>query len=490
VTDSNPPFLHGDRSGNNGLKGGNGSAGEPCHQAKIHSSPDFSPSSKTININELVPGSKLDANIFSQQGLLLLKAGSEITDRFIRRLRNQGLKTVKVLKPEGPEPGPIHMDLSKDDGEGESVHAHQAAASQDESIIAGRSVPVNNQPLHLDDCQMVQLETCESLRLDDVISESGFPELGRRGMRLGRTAKLNVRQLRELIHRFNLEMYDKSMGRYEFAIEQVLQGKHNVVEMLSELLNQLKRLVMADPGLPLLVMKFKSSNENEYLYSHGLNVAMLSMAIIYQLGMSGDEMVASGMSSLFQDVGMMKVPLAIRTTLRRLTSDEVLEIQRHPIYVLDFMEKSHMLNDVIRLICYQHHERYDRSGYPRRRHGMFIHPFARIIAVADTYTALTCHRPYRKVLSPYEAVLVLLNEVKQGRLDRMAVRAFLDCVSLFPVGSYVQLSDGSKAMVIRSNDTQHTRPVVVPLNSDGSETDVMLDLSKTDSCKVVSAAAA
>jgi len=241
-----------------------------------------------------------------------------------------------------------------------------------------------------------------------------------------------------------------------------------------------------DPSLALLVLELKNS-EGEYLYNHGLNVALLSMTVASQLGFAEGAVTSAGLGALFQDLGMLKVPDKIRLAPRQLTDMEKVEIQCHPIYTMDVMEKVRSLDDITRLICYQSHERCDRSGYPRKRHGMFIHPLSRLIAVADTYAAVTCARPHRTGTIPYEAMVILLHEVKLGRLDRGAVRAFLDCLSLFPVGSYVKLTSGQVARVVRGNGSLHTRPIVIPLNADGSETDTLLDLAKVDSVKVIAA---
>ena len=122
-----------------------------------------------------------------------------------------------------------------------------------------------------------------------------------------------------------------------------------------------------------------------------------------------------------------------------------------------------------------------------RRYEMFIHPLARIVSVVDTYTAVTCARPHRWGSPPYTAMTLLLKEASTGRLDRQAVRAFLDCMPLFPVGSHVMLSDGCVDRVTRGNGPLHTRPMVVPVNSDGTESEELLDLSVADSNRVTAA---
>lgn len=139
------------------------------------------------------------------------------------------------------------------------------------------------------------------------------------------------------------------------------------------------------------------------------------------------------------------------------------------------------------MIAYQSHERPDRSGYPKGRHRMLIHPFARIVGAADAYVALSSQRPHRDGRIPYQAMTTLLEEANRDRHDRDAVRTILDCLSLFPLGSYVNLSNGSRARVLRANPGLHTRPVVLQLNADGTDSDVEIDLSLEDDLSVAKA---
>ena len=109
---------------------------------------------------------------------------------------------------------------------------------------------------------------------------------------------------------------------------------------------------------------------------------------------------------------------------------------------------------------------------------------ARIVAAADTYAAVIGERPHRDAGLPYRGMATLLREVTSGKLDNSVVRAFLDTMSLFPVGSYVRLSDGTLARVLRPNGGEHKKPIVVPLDEKGRESDVELDLSADDSLHI------
>lgn len=111
-------------------------------------------------------------------------------------------------------------------------------------------------------------------------------------------------------------------------------------------------------------------------------------------------------------------------------------------------------------IAYQMHERVNGSGYPRGRSGPQIHFLSKVAAVADVYSALVAPRQHRPAMLPYCAVEHVMAQSKQGALDPAAVRALLRSVSLYPIGSYVLLSDGRVGKTIRAHPEEFDRPVV------------------------------
>ena len=143
-----------------------------------------------------------------------------------------------------------------------------------------------------------------------------------------------------------------------------------------------------------------------------------------------------------------------------------------------------------RMVAYQMHERCNGSGYPRGRTGGHIHDLAKISAVADVFIALASPRPHRHGMRPYHAMVKLLHDVREGLFDGTVVRALLQTVSLFPLGSYVALSDGRTGKVIRSNGEQYTRPVVEFTSHNNPNMEPLLvDLSQETDLQVVGAVA-
>jgi hypothetical protein len=169
---------------------------------------------------------------------------------------------------------------------------------------------------------------------------------------------------------------------------------------------------------------------------------------------------AKAMCGLLHDWGMTYVPEQLRHAKRVLTRIEFLEIQKHPIYTANMLQRIWGLPPQVAMICYQVHECPSGTGYPRRRKGNSIHPCAAILKVADAYIALTSPRPTRPPLSPAAAIECLVHMAARKVVDNATARALLKVLSQFPIGSLVQLSDGSKAQVLRRNGDNYHMPIV------------------------------
>jgi len=226
---------------------------------------------------------------------------------------------------------------------------------------------------------------------------------------------------------------------------------------------------------------------DEYLFEHCVSTALLSMSIGAQLGLSMDQIQVLGLSAMLHDIGMLKVPAEIRLAPRQLTDNEMAMVRAHPLHALRILEQVRGLPPEAVLIATQVHEGPDHRGYPHLPASVAHHPHAAIVAVADAFSAMMERRPYRNPLPPHTAVRELLNQGAEGRFDRRVLRAFLDAVSAFPVGSLVELKKGIVGRVIRSNPGEHTRPVIEVIGADGEPTEWTIDLAKDPNVKIVRA---
>jgi HD-GYP domain-containing protein (c-di-GMP phosphodiesterase class II) len=157
---------------------------------------------------------------------------------------------------------------------------------------------------------------------------------------------------------------------------------------------------------------------------------------------------------------MLLVPDSIRFKQEQLTDDERYEIQKHPILGLHLLEKIKKLPWSVPYVAYHAHERENGKGYPKQRNGHLIHGFAKVVQIADMYEAMSSPRPYRQAMLPFRAMAHLIFLSRTGEVSPDLLKAFLKYVSLFPVGSLVELSDHAIGKVIQANNTSYSKPVI------------------------------
>lgn len=390
-----------------------------------------------VEVSSLRIGESLSDDIVDRHGVLLLAAGSVISERFLERLRARGI---------------------------ERVTRRNVDARHDPRVVTGAR----------------HFETEMSRRIDGLIEqgESIF-KAGRRR----KLPKLSLAALRAEARARRKEIR-AAVGQVKDMADDILKGRMLSGDALGDTVAGLINVVGKDASLALMLLELKSQAP-DYIWQHGVNVALVAMRVAMHLGYDDDALLQLGIGSVFQDVGMLRVPADIWQAPRKLTDFERMELERHPIHTIDLMEKLEDISTTAMVIAYQAHERMDGTGYPRQRGGMFIHPLARVVNAADTFVAITSDRPHRPAATPYHGMETLLHETRDGRLDADVVRAFLDCMSLFPIGSYVRLSNGMAARVIRANGSEHTRPIVLMLDENGNETDKELDLMQRKRTTIV-----
>lgn len=412
----------------------------PASESHISAAPG-APGGSTggVSIDELQIGHRLPQALYTQDGVLLAAAGVQITDRFIGRLRSHGVLEVHTPQNAAPETP------------GSSAPSSQSRLTTElDSLV----VAVTGK----------ELDPARTVRHGDHLKPSELREEAEHGR----------------------EIYERSLDNVSQVSEDVMRGNPLAEKGARDVVGSFLDMVRTDACLLPLVVQLRQT-PGEYLYQHATNVALVSITAAAQLGLALEQILEIGVGALLQDIGMLKVPEHLRFAPRKLTSEEREEVERHPIHTLEMLERVPGLSKTVLMIAYQMHERCDRSGYPFGRHRLLIHPFARLVQAADAYVAMTSHRPHREAWSPYDAMVALLREGHATRFDRQAVRALLDSMSLFPVGSLVRLSDGQYAKVLRANPGQHTRPLLVPLNPDGSETDEELDLEQAQDIHIIQA---
>jgi len=196
---------------------------------------------------------------------------------------------------------------------------------------------------------------------------------------------------------------------------------------------------------------------DEYTYHHSLSVAVLSIAIGQSMGLGRNELKVLARGAMMHDIGKTSVPVELIQKPSRLNEKEFEIVKGHSAHGYQYLFDHNIGDKTMRQGVLSHHERYDGNGYPLNLAGGTIPVIGRIIAVADVYDALTSNRPYRVPMQTAEAIEYVMGSVG-SQFDYDVVKAFLQKIELYPVGTYVELSDQRVAVVM--NNVNPLRPVV------------------------------
>lgn len=248
-----------------------------------------------------------------------------------------------------------------------------------------------------------------------------------------------------------------------------------VMEMLSQALNDAKLGKIIDHEQTKAVVKrlieeaiytqntllrlLKLKRYDDYTFTHSINVCMLSVVTGYQMGMGREELEEIALGAILHDVGKIFIQKSILNKQGELSSTEFEEVKRHPIYSYRIFCADERIGEIPRLIAYQHHERYDATGYPQKLSGLQISKYAMLTAIADVYDALTTDRTYRRKYLPYEAMKLLLSLSPMHFCPKIT-KSFLETMSIYPPGSIVRLNTGEVGIVIRANKDAVIKPVL------------------------------
>lgn len=195
------------------------------------------------------------------------------------------------------------------------------------------------------------------------------------------------------------------------------------------------------------------------LVVHSVNVTFYSILIGIDLKFPDAKLKDLALSTMLIDAGMLKMPTYITYKQSNLTEQEFNLIRTHPIHGYKMLKQLGKVKDRIAIVSLQHHEQYDGKGYPKGFKGEDIDEFARIASVADSYEAQISNRSYRKKRDAYHAMRNLLSD-GTSRFDPNIMKAFLSRLSVYPVGSIVELNDKSIGLVVGSVPEKPLRPII------------------------------
>jgi len=288
------------------------------------------------------------------------------------------------------------------------------------------------------------------------------------------------------------DLREKARNTYFHALTSVkdvvqrisFQG-HAGVRKAKRMVQNMVDCLAQDESLFLCLSTIKDFDD--YTYSHSVNVAVLSLCLGNRIGFSRTSLEHLGICGLFHDLGKVEVPYEILNKPGKLTQDEWQQMQNHPmasVRQILRLHASHDLKSKIVLAPFEHHIKYDLSGYPHVLFKNKVSLFGRILQLADVYDAITSPRAYRvSCLSPDQAIGFMMKGAGKD-FDPVLLKVFAIMMGTYPVGSLLEMDTGEMGIVSdypMESGGHLPRVLLLQKESDGSyKRGEMIDLSEKD----------
>jgi HD-GYP domain-containing protein (c-di-GMP phosphodiesterase class II) len=427
-----------------------------------------------INIDTLIPGQIAEGDYYSTQGELLVSRGVRLTSKILDALKRRNIYELQI----------INNYLEFTSSRARSTHAKKN--SVEDTTLRAFSF--------FSDIEEGETGLKQLLHTHSVAELDKAFKFGRVNDRpIGAALRLRMKQMylsnRTEIYKHEVSSaYSNALNEVKYIFNGLADAKKFDMVKIRSVIETFMETFVSDKNVLLAISNVKPDQEN-HLFHHALNVSLLSLTIAAHSGFSEEQVVHIGIGALLHDVGMLLIPREIRQKRGRLTEQEWIEIQKHPLLGVRLLDKLLNLPDTVKFIAYQMHERINGKGYPKQQSAPFIHNYAKIAQVADVFEAVSSPRVYREAYEPYRGMEMLVKMTHSGLLNEEYVRAFLSATSLFPVGSLVELNDSRIAKVIAANPRRYDKPILsILVNTEGKMLNAQLiyqiDLTKEPSVKI------
>lgn len=254
--------------------------------------------------------------------------------------------------------------------------------------------------------------------------------------------------------------YDKCKEAVNKVLNDVVNGKYSEVE-INNITNNIFKMYNDNTNSIILLKMLQKLKNNDVIFSHSLNVGIISMIIAKWCKKTEKEIKLILQCGLFHDIGKLLIPDKLLNKNNKLTTNEFAEVKSHTIEGYKLL-KNINLNPEIANTALLHHERIDGSGYPLQLKDYQIDKISnisKIIAIADAFDAMTSKRDYREAFCPFNVFNKF--EIEGVKIyDTYYVITFLKNIINMYINEEVLLSNGCVGKIIMINQSSLSRPII------------------------------
>lgn len=259
--------------------------------------------------------------------------------------------------------------------------------------------------------------------------------------------------------------YSHAMTSIREVAEKMTSGQRAGVHKAKRMIQNMVDLMIEDDSVLLGMSTIR--DYDDYTYTHSVNVAILSMCMGKRIGLSRLSLERLGISGLFHDLGKVEISHDLIAKPDRLTEDEYDQIKEHSINSVRQIVRLNAPRELkakILLPPFEHHLKYDLSGYPQTDRKKPLSLFGRILTITDIFDAMTSPRIYRPVALSPDRVLTMMLEGAGKDFDPILLKVFVNMLGVFPVGTLLMLDTGEMCLVLETPEgAEAGRPQVVIL---------------------------
>ncbi|MDD8059692.1 MULTISPECIES: HD-GYP domain-containing protein [Shewanella] len=273
-----------------------------------------------------------------------------------------------------------------------------------------------------------------------------------------KSAKINEQQKLKRDLKKTEQQFDRSVSMMRSMVSKVSSRPLNAVSEAKDLISNLTNMLLNSDNLALHLMS--DAKNEEHIYHHSLNVAMLCMLMAKELGWSREEVETIGIGALFHDIGKLKVPSTILNKRVPLSAPEENFIKQHPLMSINFLKLADSFPEAAKPLIANHHEFLDGSGFPQGLKADKLDKMSQLIAVVNEYDIL-CNGTNQVKAKPPSVALGMLYKNYNNKLNNEYVSKLIKMLGIYPPGSIIELSSGQFAMVMSVNLQQLLYPNVI-----------------------------
>ena len=271
-------------------------------------------------------------------------------------------------------------------------------------------------------------------------------------------------------------VYNEYMNYINTVYTKYATTKKIDLQELSDTVKDLCIFIKENKRYVLRITPSAEERSKNFLVIHSMRSTVLAITLGLELHIALSKLIELGITSILHEIGMLRLPPQLYMTDRKLSSGEKAQISTHPLLGYTILKELEFPLS-IQLGVLEHHEKENGKGYPQHISGAKISTYAKIIAVACSFEAITAPRQYKTARTTFDAMIEMLKNENQ-QYDPTVIKALLFSLSLFPIGAFVYLQNGKIAIVSDVSPNNPKNPIVQLINereADGSPKTIQTD---------------